>query len=77
MAKGMQSTIDRIIAAVVGLLLIGYVGPTAIQSMVNATGFNSNSTLGSTTLNTLFTTVLPILAVVAFLILVVDFLRKK
>ena len=72
-----SKTIDTIIAVVVGLLLIGYVGPTAIQSMVNATGFNTNASVGSTTLSTLFSTVLPVLAVIVFLLVVVDMLRHR
>ena len=68
----MGSTIDRVITAVVGFLLIGYVGPTALLSMVNATGFTAGGTLA-----TLFNTVLPIIGIIVFLLIIVDVLRSR
>ena len=66
----MDNVIDKIVGVVVGLLLIGYVGPSGLIALANATGLTG-------TVNTLFTTVLPILAVITFLIIIVGYVKRK
>lgn len=70
--RAVAGVIDKVVGAVVGFLLIGYVGPIALQSMANATGFAAGGTLA-----TLFTTVLPILGIIVFLLIIVTYLKGK
>lgn len=72
MTAEMDAVINKVVAAVVAFLLIGYVGPIAILAMANATGFAAGGTLA-----TLFTTVMPILGTIVFFLIVVDILRAK
>lgn len=67
----MNEIIDGVVGAVVGFLLIGYLGPIGLQAMVNATGFAAGGTLA-----TIFTTVLPILGAIVFFLIVVNYLKR-
>lgn len=67
--RAVGNIVDKIVGVVVGFLLIGYVGPSALVALANATGMTG-------TVNTLFTTVLPILGVIVFLIIVVNYVKK-
>ena len=66
--SAISGIVDKIVGVVVGLLLIGYVGPIALVALANATGMTG-------TINTLFTTVLPIIAVIVFLIVIVGYVK--
>ena len=67
-----EAVMDKIISAVVGFLLIGYVGPIGVLALANATGFTAGGTLA-----TLFTTVMPIIATIVFFLIIVSYLRGK
>ena len=71
-AYSMNEIIDGVVGAVVGFLLIGYLGPIGLQAMVNATGFAAGGTLA-----TIFTTVLPILGAIVFFLIVVNYLKRR
>jgi len=64
--------LDNVIEIAVGLLLIAYVGLLAVGAVMNTT-----FTSGDTTVNTLATTVLPVLAIIAFVLLVVNAVKSK
>jgi len=67
-----MQVIDPILEIVVAGLLIGYVGVVGLTAMMNATSVGAN-----TTISNLVTVVLPILAVIAFLVIIVGAVKKR
>lgn len=63
--------LDTVIEIAVGLLLIAYVGLLAVGAVMNST-----FTSGNATVNTLATTVLPVLAIIVFVLILVTGMKK-
>ena len=67
-----MKVIDSILEVVVACILIGYVGVVGLTAMMNATSIG-----GNTTISNLVTFVLPVLAVIAFLIIIVGAVKAR
>ena len=65
----MSDIIDKIVGVVVGILLIGYVGSNALVGIANATGMTGVT-------HTIFSTVLPILGVIALLVIITSYYKR-
>ena len=46
--QSMNNILDLVLGAIIAFLIIGYLGPIGIQSMVNATGFNNGQASAAT-----------------------------
>lgn len=63
--------LDQVIEVTVGLLLIAYVGYIGVGAL-----YNSSALTGMGTIATLGNTVVPIIAIVVFLLIVVRYVKK-